>query len=232
MTLKWVRRALLSVILLAGGGHVLADTIQVTLEFEPDLENGARVFEVCASCHLPEGWGHPDGTYPQLAGQHRNVLMRQLLDIRSGKRENNIMFPFVQERTIGGYQSLADVVAYISTLPMAADHGKGPWGPGTAEFARGKKDYGRLCEGCHGQQAEGDDRAGYPKLQRQHYNYLKQQARRIRTGRRQSIIMSPILGSLEEDTVEKVLNYISYIGVPAEQEKAAEAVGSQTKEAK
>ncbi len=42
------------------------------LDLEPDLENGLDVYEVCSGCHLPEGWGKKDGTFPQLAGQHRS----------------------------------------------------------------------------------------------------------------------------------------------------------------
>ena len=191
-----------------------ADTIRVTLEFEPDLENGKEIFEVCASCHLPEGWGHSDGTYPQLAGQHQNVLMQQLLDIRSGKRINNIMYPYVQERTIGGYQSLADVVGYISTLPMTPNHGRGPWKPGSPEYEAGKNTYQRICAGCHGEKAEGSDTAGFPKLQGQHFNYLKNQTSMIKSGRRESNVMGPIIHPLTQETVAEILNYISYIELP------------------
>ena len=52
------------------------------LDLEPDMENGLDVYEVCSGCHLPEGWGKADGTFPQLAGQHRSVLIKQLADIR------------------------------------------------------------------------------------------------------------------------------------------------------
>ena len=37
----------------------------------PDRENGIEVYEVCSACHLLEGWGTPNGTFPQIAGQHR-----------------------------------------------------------------------------------------------------------------------------------------------------------------
>ena len=45
------------------------------LTLEPDLENGIEVYEVCAGCHLPEGWGRAEGTFPQLSGQHKEVLI-------------------------------------------------------------------------------------------------------------------------------------------------------------
>ncbi|MBE9564973.1 MAG: c-type cytochrome, partial [Proteobacteria bacterium] len=121
------RLALITYLLSSFLNTAFADPVIIKLAFEPDLKNGQRIYEICASCHLPEGWGNNDGAYPQIAGQHQNVLIQQLLDIRSGRRENPTMYPFVQERTIGGYQSLADVVVYISTLPMHPQHRKGPW---------------------------------------------------------------------------------------------------------
>ena len=33
------------------------------MDLEPDMENGMDVYEVCAACHLPEGWGLDDGTF-------------------------------------------------------------------------------------------------------------------------------------------------------------------------
>jgi len=64
------------------------------LHLKPDLENGLDVYEVCAACHLTEGWGTEDGTFPQLAGQLKGVLIKQLADIREGNRDNPTMYPF------------------------------------------------------------------------------------------------------------------------------------------
>jgi hypothetical protein len=58
------------------------EKITIHLDFIPDIEKGQSTFSVCARCHLPEAWGNDDGTYPQLAGQHVNVLMKQLLDMQ------------------------------------------------------------------------------------------------------------------------------------------------------
>ncbi|MGB5727052.1 MAG: c-type cytochrome, partial [Thiogranum sp.] len=92
----------------------------------PDLENGLEVYEVCAACHLTEGWGTKEGTFPQLAGQHRNVLIKQLADIRALNRDNPTLYPFALPESIGDAQALADVTAYIETLPMNPDNGVGP----------------------------------------------------------------------------------------------------------
>ncbi len=192
------------------------DPIQVTLEFEPDLDNGRHLFDICARCHLPEAWGNNDGTYPQLAGQHVNVLMKQLLDIRSGSRSNPSMQPFVQQRTIGGYQNLADVVAYISTLPMNPEHDRGPWAPDSEVYAEGRQLYGTYCAGCHGDRGEGNNQMAYPRLQGQHYSYMTRQARLARSNlRRVASSMSVLFETVSAEDFDKVLNYISYLPLPA-----------------
>ncbi|MCB1724942.1 MAG: c-type cytochrome [Gammaproteobacteria bacterium] len=194
------------------------EPVKVTLEFQPDPDNGRYVFEICARCHLPEAWGDKEGNYPQLAGQHVNVLMKQLLDIRTGHRDNPTMLPFVQERTIGGYQNLVDVVAYISTLPMAPIHSQGPWpDPDSAEYRQGMRLYQAKCSGCHGASGEGVDAAHYPRLQGQHFSYMKRQALSVREGlRKVDPAMTAVLDALSDDELEKVLSYISYLPVPRE----------------
>lgn len=195
----------------------IPDIITVELYFQPDIENGKRVYEVCESCHLPDGWGNRDGVYPQLAGQHASVLMKQLLDIREGRRENPVMYPFVQERTIGGYQNLADVVAYISTLPMTPHQGRGRWGRASGEYQEGERLYAEKCAVCHGAEGEGNAEARFPRLQGQHYAYLLHQARLI--GTRQRVAdpaMEAVLGTLSDEQVQMIMNYISRIPVPRE----------------
>ena len=192
------------------------ETVKVVLEFEPDPTNGRYLFEICARCHLPEAWGDTEGNYPQLAGQHINVLMQQLLDIRSGRRDNPTMWPFVQERTIGGYQNLVDVVAYIATLPMAPHHSRGPWAEGSPAYEDGKRLYEANCSACHGATGEGNNAAYYPRLQGQHFSYMKRQAIRVREGLRTvDPAMATLLKALSDEDLERVLNYISYLPVPA-----------------
>jgi len=195
--------------------HAIPDSISVELTFRPNLENGERVYEVCASCHLPDGWGNRDGVYPQLAGQHATVLMQQLLDIREGRRDNPMMFPFVQQRSIGGYQNLADVVAYISTLPMTRFNGKGRWGNASREYTQGKQLFDQNCAVCHGEQAEGNSDSRYPRLQGQHYAYLLLQARKMSSGlRRTDPAMMALLGGIDALQLQMIMNYISRIEVP------------------
>lgn len=191
------------------------EKITIKLDFIPDIEAGRSTFGICARCHLPEAWGNDDGTYPQLAGQHINVLMKQLLDIRNGTRHSSIMFPFVQQRTIGGYQELSNVVAYISTLPMNPSHSKGPWRKHSDGYKRGEKIYQQHCSGCHGSNGEGNDALVYPKLQGQHFQYMNQQLVRIKSGLREvTPAMQVVIEALDLKQLEEAVNYASYFAVP------------------
>jgi len=193
----------------------IPDVLTVELQFKPDVVNGKRVYAVCESCHLPDGWGNSDGVYPQLAGQHAKVLMKQLLDIREGRRDTPSMFPFVQERTIGGYQNLADVVAYISTLPMTPFHGKGKWGKASDEYQQGAQLFNDKCATCHGDKGQGNAEGEIPRLQGQHYAYLVQQARLIASHQRMADPgMFAVISSINLHEIDLVMNYISRFRVP------------------
>lgn len=191
------------------------EPIRIELELTPDIDNGRQRFRICARCHLPEAWGSRDGGYPQLAGQHVKVLIKQVLDIRDGRRANPAMRPFVQQRVLGGNQDLVDVVAYIATLPMNPEQGRGPWPPGTAEYREGEKLYAAHCAACHGVDATGDNAAVRPRLQGQHYAYLRRQTRYARDGLRDlGSAMADVLSALSGEQLDKTLNYVSHLPVP------------------
>ncbi|MCW8889563.1 MAG: c-type cytochrome [Sedimenticola sp.] len=185
------------------------------MHLEPDLENGMDVYEVCSACHMPEGWGFTDGTFPQLAGQHRPVLIKQLADIRALNRDNPTMYPFALPESIGDAQALADVTAYIEKLPMNPENGKGEWAEGTPEFEQGKKLYADNCVRCHGEHGEGDVEKFYPRIEGQHYNYMLRQFEWIRDGKRRNAnpdMVEQIKNFTDKD-MKMVINYISRVPV-------------------
>jgi cytochrome c553 len=184
------------------------------LHLTPDLVNGRDVYEVCSACHGINGWGLPDGTFPQIAGQHPKVAIKQLADIRALNRDNPTMYPFALPQEIGGSQSIADVAAYIAALPMNPENGVGAGD----DLEHGKKLYEDNCVRCHGANGEGDDAKFYPKIQGQHYEYMLRQYVWIKEGKRRNAnpdMVQQIQTFTDKDTAA-VLDYVSRIKPPAE----------------
>lgn len=225
MKLKFLSRASLLVI-----GLVIANTSfaakavewnaeggekSVAMTLKPDRENGIEIYEVCSACHLLEGWGRKDGTFPQLAGQHREVLIKQMADIRAGNRDNPTMYPFALPESIGDEQALADVTAYIETLPMNPDNGKGEWPKGTPEFAQGEKLYKDNCVKCHGDHGEGIADKFYPRIEGQHYKYMLRQFEWIRDGKRRNANPEMVeqIKRFSDKDMQMVINWVSRVPV-------------------
>lgn len=214
--------AILAAALLAGpalaGWNEGGGEQEEALTLTPNHENGIEVYEVCSACHLPEGWGLPDGTFPQLAGQHKNVIIKQLSDIRALNRDNPTMYPFALPSEIGGAQSIADVSAYIAQLPMNPEPGVGPWPEGTPEYEKGKELYDKNCPQCHGKNGEGSDEKYYPLIQGQHYKYLVRQFEWIRDGKRRNANPDMVkqIASFSDADMQHVMNYVARMKPPKE----------------
>ena len=196
-----------------GGGEQ-----EAALGLTPDHENGIEVYEVCSACHLLEGWGTEDGTFPQLAGQHFGVIIKQLSDIRAGNRDNPTMYPFALESEIGGAQALADVAAYISKLPMNPENGVGPWAEGTPEYDKGAKLYKDNCVRCHGEKGEGIPEKFFPLIQGQHYKYIMRQFEWIRDGKRRNANPDMVkqIADFSDEDMAHVMNFVSRQKPPAD----------------
>jgi cytochrome c553 len=154
------------------------------LKKKGDVKRGLEAYEVCGACHLPSGAGRPDGTFPQLAGQHTTVLIKQMADIRAGLRDNPTMYPFAI--TLTDSQELADAAAYIESLCIPVDHGKYEGKDAAEQIAKGKDLYEKQCKECHKANGEGDKEKFYPVIAGQHYKYLLRQMTEIRDGHRRN----------------------------------------------
>ncbi len=183
-----------------------------SLSLTGNIAKGREIYELCATCHLPEGWGMSDGSYPQISGQHRVVLIKQLADIRQLNRDNPIMYPFAIPEEIGGAQAIADVAAYIETLPMLRENGVGSG----KDLELGKKLYIKYCTECHGRNGEGDKDRFYPKIHGQHYNYLIRQFKWMQFGQRRNAnpeMLEQIDLFSVKDT-RALLDYVSRLNPP------------------
>ncbi len=189
-----------------------AREVERALALTPNTANGLEIYRRCAACHEPEGWGLSNGSVPQIAGQHRTVVVKQLADIRAGNRDGLLMLPYASVESIGGAQAVADVAGYIDTLEISVDTGKGPGD----DLELGERLYRENCARCHGPTGEGDAERYMPRIQAQHYNYLVRQFERIRQGTRRNAdpeMTAQIQGFGDRET-RAVMDYVSRLEPP------------------
>jgi len=190
------------------------DEYQAALQLSPDLENGKRVYRICTVCHAPEGWGLESGAYPQVAGQLRTVIIKQLADIRARNRDNPTMLPFTSPQLLGGAQEIADVAAYISQLPMSPHNGVGPG----MDLAWGEQLFKDNCTECHGDRGEGNLEDHIPAIYGQHFRYLLRQFEWIKMERRRNADRKMVkqIHNFTHRDIYAVLDYVSRIRPPQE----------------
>jgi len=184
------------------------------LQKKGDVKRGEEAYEVCGACHLPSGAGRPDGTFPQLAGQHTTVLIKQMADIRAGLRDNPTMYPFAI--TLTDPQELADAAAYIEKLCIPVDHGKYEGAYAAIQISKGKELYEKQCLECHGANGEGNKEKFYPVIAGQHYKYLLRQMTEIRDGHRRNANpdMVKVIKPYTNDQLVAISAYQSSLKMP------------------
>ncbi|MBX8483392.1 cytochrome c [Pseudomonas cichorii] len=175
-----------------------------------DAAAGQAKAAVCGACHGPDG-NSLAPNFPKLAGQGQRYLLKQLHEIKDGKRPvlemTGLLTPFND-------QDLADISAYYASQ-------KGSIGAadaslvarGEALFRGGKLDQGMpACTGCHSPDGTGNAPAGYPHLGGQHADYIKKQLTAFREGDRvndgDTMVMRSIAAKLSNKDIEALAQYI------------------------
>lgn len=173
-----------------------------------DESRGAALAgQVCASCHGRDAGGSTDGEIPAIAGQHRRVIARQLIDFRHADRRDARMEEVAGTHGLRDARDIADLAAYLSVLPLTR---RTVQGDGHAVDA-GRERYQRSCSGCHGDAAEGNDQMLVPRLAGQHFPYLRRQLLDAVDGRRPAV-PSPhpqLLGEWSVDDYAGLADYLS-----------------------
>lgn len=181
-------------------------------------ERGKTLYNICTACHGQNGEGNPTLNAPANAGQDPWYLTRQLKNFQAGIRGAHPDDTFgAQMRPmammLSNDQDIADVVAYLDSLPM-------PNPPRTidGDVAAGKKAF-QTCVPCHGEFGEGAQSLDAPRLSKQHDWYLVRQLENFKAGIRgahpkdiygaQMRIMAQMLQTDEQ--VRDVAAYISTI---------------------
>ena len=189
--------------------------VEHILTLEPDIEAGKARFDSCSHCHGINGWGAYSGAYPQIAGQHASVVVKQIIDISTGQRENPEMLVIAQELSAQGPQALADLAAYIESQKMNPDPGVGDADDDQLESS--SKTYHQVCSTCHGANGEGNADEVIPLLQGQNFEYLLRQLKRIQSGLRKNSNpeMRELIRQMPEEKLALLATYISRLEPPA-----------------
>jgi len=177
-----------------------------------DAAAGQAKSAICAACHGVDG-NSMVPTWPKLAGQHEQYLVRQATLIKAGAR----MVPEMAGITPGlTEQDIEDLSAYFSSQtnnggvadPLKVELGERIYRAGNAETGV------PACMACHGPAGEGNPLAGYPVLAGQHAVYTAKMLKGFRAGENwgekdaQSQIMNGSAAHLSDEEIEAVASYI------------------------
>ena len=176
-----------------------------------DPAKGKAIAEtVCIACHGADG-NSAAPNFPKLAGQGERYLLKQLHDIKGGKRTVLEMTGILDNLSD---QDMADIAAYFAGQKMSV----GAADPklierGEALFRGGKLAEGMpACTGCHSPNGAGLAAAGFPKLGGQHGQYVAKQLTDFREGNRtndgDAMTMRAIAAKLSNKDIEAVSSYI------------------------
>ena len=133
--------------------------------------SGSSLYAPCVVCHQPSGWGAPDGSIPNLAGQQKRYLERQLALFKSGARVDTAMQVVTAHPSFKDERNRVALAVYLSALepnphPMM----------GSGDHLRvGQELYTHICAACHGADGLGNSENGAPRIAGQHYPYLLRQ---------------------------------------------------------
>ncbi len=175
-----------------------------------DAAAGQAKTAVCGACHGPDG-NSMAPNFPKLAGQGDRYLLKQLHEIKDGKRQVLEMTGLL---TNLNDQDLADIAAYYSSQKNSV----GAADPalvarGEALFRGGDLQKGMpACTGCHSPDGQGNAAAGFPHLGGQHASYIEKQLTDFREGERtndgDSMIMRGIGAKLSNKDIKALASYI------------------------
>ncbi|MEN8158652.1 MAG: c-type cytochrome [Myxococcota bacterium] len=153
-----------------------------------DLARGEELFELCATCHGPQGEGNEMYLAPAIGGMPLWYLERQLQKFREGIRgthfddiEGMRMLAMARSLRTERGDDLKDVAAYTASLPSV----KPPPTLTGGDAERGKVHYA-TCGACHGQAGEGVQATNGPPVANQSDWYLLSSLVRFKSGVRGS----------------------------------------------
>ena len=165
---------------------------------------------VCTSCHGSEGVSLLP-TFPNLAGQGKQYLFKQLMDVREGKREIPSMMGLLDNMSDKDLLLIAEFYEgkkrqFGFAKPDLVEMGKSIYRSGIP-----RKQIA-ACASCHSPNGTGNGPARFPLLAGQWEEYIVDQLRAFQRGERKndgdSQMMRGVARDLTELEMEAVASYL------------------------
>lgn len=174
-----------------------------------DLAKGeASYAAICAACHAADG-NSTVPAQPKLAQQHPEYLVKQMLDFKSGARENAIMKGFATATSEEDVRNIAAWLARQQAKPGFAKD-KDIVQLGERIYRGGIPDRQiPACAGCHSPNGAGIP-SQYPRLSGQFAEYTAAQLVQFRDGvRKNNQVMTDVAAKMNDREIKAVSDYIA-----------------------
>ena len=176
---------------------LLATVAPVFAAAQGDAAAGQAKAALCGSCHGVDG-NSALAMNPKLAGQGAGYLYKQLVEFKSGARENATMAAMVMNLSD---QDMLDLAAFYASQQVTiggADPAKIELGESL--YRAGNKELGvAACASCHSSDGTGNAPAKFPAVGGQHAEYTLSQLKAFRSGMRNND-----MGAMMRSTVERL----------------------------
>ena len=138
----------------------------------------------CLACHGPMGISQ-NHDWPNIAGQGKAYLLKQLQDFKSGARPSPFMAPVVAALNDADFEAAATYFSAQESAPttLKAD------APAAAA----------ACMACHNPAVQGDPT--WPHIAGQKQPYLAEQLHAFKSGKRKNAIMAPLVANLSDEDI-------------------------------
>ena len=178
-----------------------------------DVEAG-RVLasKTCIACHGETG-NSPLPGYPHVAGQGARYLFRQMQLMRDGQRDPKLMGPLVDNMTDGELHAIAAFYAVQPARVGQASRENAELGEAIYRGGIVAKQVA-ACTACHAPDGSGNALAGFPSLSGQSAEYVAEQLKAYREGRRATDtgdyegMMRHTAANMTDSEIAAVANYV------------------------
>jgi cytochrome c553 len=174
---------------------------------EGNAAKGEELVGTCLACHGEIG-NSPVPSFPNIAGQNAQYLLKQLLEIQSGQRKVLSMTGILDDMS---ESDLSDIATYYESQPRnhgAAKEDLVELGESIYRAGIPRKNIA-ACTSCHSPTGNGNGPAVFPALGGQWPEYIVTQLKNFQSGERYNDGDSQMMRTTAMDMNEKEMTAVS-----------------------